>query len=378
MAHNIRRIGLLTGGGDCPGLNAAIRAIVRSAVGQHGCEVVAFLDGFEGLVENRLRKLTQADVSGLLTTGGTIIGTSNRADPFAYPAENNSKVVDRSKDVIRNFKAHNLDVLIAIGGDGTTTALAQLSKLGLPVIIVPKTIDNDLWGTDTAIGFDSAVSIATDAIDKIHTTAQSHHRVMIIEVMGRYAGWLALASGLAGGGDVILLPEFPYSLQKIAEAIAKRTAVGRRFTIVVAGEGAHEEGGKHIVSREVMNSPERIRLGGVGQVVARDLEQLLTTECRVTVLGHLLRGGLPTAHDRLLATQLGHAAVKAALQGNSAMLCGIKRSDVVLVPLAEVAGKQKRVTAGHHWLQIALGMGVSFGVSESVLASQDTHLDQVR
>ena len=255
MPKKVKRIGVLTGGGDCPGLNAVLRAVVKTANHDYNIDVIGFMDGYEGLVEGRYRELSGRDVSGILALGGTILGTSNRADPFRYPILENDKYVylDRSSQVVRNFESLGLDALIAIGGDGTMAASDGLIKKGLPIIGVPKTIDNDLVGTDVTFGFDSAVITATEAIDKIHTTAQAHHRVMIIEVMGRYAGWLALHSGIAGGGDIILLPEFPYEVESICDCVRERKAEGKNFSIVVAGEGARPHGGQMVVQRRVAN-----------------------------------------------------------------------------------------------------------------------------
>ena len=299
--------GVLTGGGDCPGLNAVIRAIVKSAEHDYDIEVVGFSDGYEGLIENRYRVLDARDVSGILAEGGTILGTSNRADPFHFPVLQGEEYVylDRSSQALRNFESLGLDTLIAIGGDGTMAASAGMADLGLPVIGVPKTIDNDLWGTDVTFGYDSALSIATEAIDRIHTTAQSHHRVMIIEVMGRYAGWIALGSGLAGGGDIILMPEVPYDISAVCDKIKDRNSQGKTFSIVVVGEGAKPIGGDMVVRQRIKNSPDTIRLGGISNQVAAQLEGLIHIECRVTILGHLLRGGAPTARDRILATRFG-------------------------------------------------------------------------
>ncbi|MCK4572797.1 MAG: ATP-dependent 6-phosphofructokinase, partial [candidate division Zixibacteria bacterium] len=248
MAKTVKRIGVLTGGGDCPGLNAVIRAIVKTADHDYNIDIIGFKDGYEGLIENRFMDISSKNVSGLLAQGGTILGTSNRADPFNFPVLQGDDYVylDRSSQAVRNFESLGLDALIAIGGDGTMAASAEMAKKGLPIIGVPKTIDNDLVGTDVTFGFDSAVVTATDAIDKIHTTAQSHHRVMIVEVMGRYAGWLALHSGMAGGGDIILMPEFPYDIDAVCDSVRTRNAQGKNFSIVVVGEGARAIGGEMV------------------------------------------------------------------------------------------------------------------------------------
>jgi phosphofructokinase-like protein len=368
MVKTRKRIGVLTGGGDCPGLNAVIRAVVKTAANDYEIETVGFFDGYEGLVENRYKTLDSKDVSGLLSLGGTILGTSNRADPFNFPVLQGEDYVylDRSSQALINFEKLGLDVLIAIGGDGTMAASAQLAEKGLKVIGVPKTIDNDLVGTDVTFGFDSALVTATEAIDKIHTTAQSHHRVMIIEVMGRYAGWLALGSGLAGGGDIILLPEFPYDIHSICEQVRLRNSLGKNFSIVVVGEGAKPAGGEMVVSRRVKNSPDAIRLGGISHQIAAQLEALLNIECRVTILGHLLRGGVPSAFDRLLATRLGVEAVHLAARGEYGRMVALQKNELTSVPLSEVAGKQRRVTPDHPWVKAANSMGICLGVPADV------------
>lgn len=363
MAKNIKRFGVLTGGGDCPGLNAVIRAVVKTAQNVCGAEVVGFKDGYEGLVENRYQELDLKDVSGILATGGTILGTSNRADPFRFPVLQGEDYVylDRSSQAIRNFEALGLDALIAIGGDGTMAASDGMARMGLPIVGVPKTIDNDLVGTDVTFGFDSAVRNATDAIDKIHTTAQSHHRVMIVEVMGRYAGWVALYSGMAGGGDIILMPEFPYDIEGICDMIRQRNARGKTFSIVVVGEGARPVGGDMVIQRTIKNSPDKIRLGGISNKVAAQIEGLIGIECRVTILGHLLRGGSPSAHDRILATQYGVAAAMAANDRNFGRMVALRGGKMDSVALADVAGKQRKVSRDHPMVRAALAIGLCLG-----------------
>lgn len=364
MTKPVRRIGVLTGGGDCPGLNAVIRAIVKTAHNQYDMEVIGFYDGYEGLIQNRYRRLDSDDASGILAQGGTILGTSNRANPFHFPVlqgEDEYIYLDRSTEAVRNFSTLGLDALITIGGDGTMAASAGMAKKGIPIIGVPKTIDNDLVGTDVTFGFDSAVAAATDAVDRIHTTAQSHHRVMIVEVMGRYAGWLALASGLAGGGDIILLPEFPYDIEAVCDAVRSRNARGKTFSIVVVGEGAKPLGGDLVVSRMVETSPDAIRLGGIGNHVATQIEDLTKIECRVTVLGHLLRGGSPSACDRLLATRFGVEAVHVVASGKAGQLIGLRNNEIKTIPLEDVAGKLRLVTADHPWVMVAEALGICLG-----------------
>ncbi|MCX6835241.1 MAG: ATP-dependent 6-phosphofructokinase [candidate division Zixibacteria bacterium] len=363
-----KRVGILTGGGDCPGLNAVISAVVKTAERDFDWEVVGFLDGYEGIVENRFVTLGQKDVSGIMALGGTILGTSNRADPFRFPVLQDEEYVylDRSSQAVRNFEALGLEALIAIGGDGTMAASAGMIDKGLPVVGVPKTIDNDLWGTDVTFGFDSALSVATDAIDRIHTTAQSHHRIMIIEVMGRYAGWIALGSGLAGGGDIILIPEIPYDVEAVCERIKERNSRGKRFSIVVVGEGAKPIGGSMVVKRKVANSPDPIRLGGVSNQLAAQLEGLLNIEARVTILGHLLRGGSPTAFDRILATRFGVEAMRQVAEGNTGRMVVLRGTETSTVAISDVAGKIRGVTADHAWVKVAASIGISLGCSSEV------------
>jgi len=366
MTSAVKRIGVLTGGGDCPGLNAVIRAIVKTADQLYDVEVLGFTDGYEGLVENRHRPLESKDASGILAMGGTILGTSNRADPFNFPVLQGEEYIylDRSTQAIRNFESLGLDVLIAIGGDGTMAASAGMMERGVPIIGVPKTIDNDLVGTDQTFGFDSAVVTATDAVDKIHTTAQSHHRVMIVEVMGRYAGWLALASGLAGGGDIIIMPEFPYDIDAICDVVRTRNARGKNFSIVVVGEGSKPIGGDIVIKRLVKNSPDAIRLGGIGHQIAAQIEGLTNIECRVTILGHLLRGGSPSAYDRLLATRFGCEAMHLAAKGEFGKMVALQNNQMTTVPIGDVAGKLRLVTADHPLIKAAQALGIGLGVPE--------------
>lgn len=368
MSKEIRRIGVLTGGGDCPGLNAAIRAIVKTAHNDYDLEVIGFSDGYEGLIENRYRQIDIDDASGILARGGTILGTSNRADPFHFPVLQGEEYIylDRSSQAVRNFESLGLDALIAIGGDGTMAASARMAKEGLPIVGVPKTIDNDLFGTEVTFGFDSACVTATDAVDKIHTTAQSHHRVMIVEVMGRYAGWLALCAGLAGGGDIVLMPEFPYDIDAICDAVRTRNARGKTFSIVVVGEGSRPVGGEMTVARTIANSPDAIRLGGVSHQVAAQVEGLTNIECRVTILGHLLRGGSPSAFDRLLATRYGVEAVHMVVRGQTGIMVGLQNQQMVAVPLEDVAGRIRTVTPNHPLVKAAQSLGICLGVSSSV------------
>jgi len=366
MARNKKRLGLLTGGGDCPGLNAAIRGVVRTAEIEFDMEVIGFRDGFEGLVENMCFELTLKHISGLLAQGGTILGTSNKCDPFNYPVLQGDKdeyvYLDRSMQAVRNFEALGLTGLIAIGGDGTMTGSAKLIEKGIPIIGVPKTIDNDLVGTDITFGFDSALVTATEAIDKLHTTAQSHHRVMIVEVMGRYAGWLALASGLAGGGDIILLPEFPYDIEAVCNQVRSRNAQGKTFSIVVVGEGARQQGGELVLRQKVKHSPDTIRLGGISHQVASQIEGLTNIECRVTILGHLLRGGSPSAADRILATRYGVEAVHLADKGEWGQMVALQNNQLTSIAISEVAGKMRPLTVNDSLIKTAVSLGICLGV----------------
>jgi 6-phosphofructokinase 1 len=360
---NLNGVGILTGGGDCPGLNAVIRIVVKAAQREHGARTIGFMDGFAGLVENRHRVLTPGDVSGLASVGGTILGTSNKANPFSHPILRGGETVreDLSDWAITNFRNLELDALVVVGGDGTQSIANRLHLKGLPVVGVPKTIDNDLAGTDRTFGFNSAVQRVTEALDNIHTTAMSHHRVMVVEVMGRYAGWIALAGGVAGGGDVILIPEIPYKLEKVAEVIEKRADWGRRFTIVVIAEGAKPKGGEMTISRTVDDSPDPVRLGGCGVVLANQIEDLTGVESRAVILGHLQRGGSPTAFDRNLATRYGHAALRYAAEGKFGHMVALRGTEMLPVPLSEAVDHLRLVPSDHPLVQAARAGGVSFG-----------------
>ena len=358
-----RRIAILTGGGDCPGINAVIRAVAKKAIYEHGMEVIGIEDGYDGLIHGRSRRLGAAEVSGILPLGGTILGTSNTSDPYAYPGVERGRAVcrDVSKKAVANLKALRAEALICVGGDGTLTSAVRLMRDGVPVVGVPKTIDNDLRGTDRTFGFDTAVSIATEAIDRVHSTAQSHHRVMIVEVMGRRAGWIALHSGIAGGGDIILIPEIPYGIGAVAAKIAARKKQGKRFSIVVIAEGAAARGGKLVVARRDEASPEPVRLGGVGNQLAAQIEQCCGLSTRVTVLGHLLRGGTPSAFDRVLCTRFGVKAAELVAAGRYGRMAALRGGEVVSVPIRRVAGKVRKVPPGHPLVAAARSVGTSFG-----------------
>ena len=359
----IRRIGILTGGGDCPGLNAVIRAIVKAGILLGGLEVIGIEDGYLGLIENRMRPLTSDDVSGLLVVGGTILGSSNKANPkkFAVMQDGHWVYQDVTEQVLQHCRANGLEALIVIGGDGTMEGAANLIEHGLRIIGVPKTIDNDLEGTEITFGHDTAVATATDALDKVHTTASSHHRVLVVELMGRYAGWLALRAGLASGADVILIPEIPFSLDCVAEKCVRRSRVGKRFTIIAAGEGAHPVGGQMIVDRIVKDSPDPIRLGGVAKYVAEEVEKRTGIESRSMVLGYIQRGGIPTAHDRILATMLAHHAVELLLAERFGELVVVRNNQIGSVPITSIAGKVRTVASDNQCLLAARALGTCFG-----------------
>ena len=361
MQGNKKRIGILTGGGDCPGLNAAIRAVAKTAFLNYGMEVAGIRDGYLGLIENRYTLLSYEDVSGILTHGGTFLGTSNKTNPFKYPSSS-GKLRDVSSLVLENVELMDLDGLVCIGGDGTLIVAYKLYKKGLKVVGIPKTIDNDLMATDVTIGFDSAVITATEAIDKLHSTAQSHHRVMVIELMGRYAGWLALYAGVAGGGDIIIIPEIPYDIKKVCKIVTERYKKGKRFSIVVISEGARPKGGSMVVKRIVKDSAEPVRLGGIGNKIANDIEKATGLESRVTVLGHLQRGGSPSPFDRVIATRLGSFACELVAKQGFGKMAALKGRDVKAVDLKEAVKHIRRVNPKHPIIQSALAVGTSFGI----------------
>lgn len=357
----MEKIAVLTGGGDCPGLNAVIRAVVKSA-DQYGMEVLGIRDGFRGAVEGDFIPLGLGDVSGILPRGGTILGTTNRDNPFAYRGvEGTSAPEDRSQAVLSNIKQAGVEVLIAIGGDGSLKIALEFSQLGLNIVGIPKTIDNDLMATDQTFGFQTAVATAQEALDRLHSTAESHHRVMILEVMGRYAGWIALYAGVTGGADVILIPEIPYQLHKVALAVEERAKRGKKFSIIVVAEGARPEGGEMVVERTLHNRPEPMKLGGIGAKLAQDLENCTGMENRVTVLGHLQRGGSPVTYDRLLASRYGVAAVDAVLEKDFGKMVALQGREIVRVPLTEAVNKLKQVALTDPVLLAARNLGIQLG-----------------
>jgi 6-phosphofructokinase 1 len=359
----LKRIGILTGGGDAPGLNAVIRGVAKAAMHTHGAEVFGFYDAFRGLVSGNGKWLSWDDVSGILTVGGTILGTTNRDNPFLYVDDHRhpERKRDASPDVVANYRRLELDALVAVGGDGTLQCSHHLSKLGLNIVGVPKTIDNDVRGTELTFGFNSAVTCATEAADKLHTTAFSHHRVMLLEVMGRTAGWLALTTGIAGGGDVVLIPEIPYRLDAICAKLRERERRGKHFSIIVVSEGAKARGGDVVVRERVAGSFEQVRLGGISAVLAKQIEAASGLETRFTILGHLQRGGAPTPFDRYLATQFATAAVELLAQGKFNRMVCLRAGRVSSVPLS-VPGKAPRLVSPRDpVIRMARSIGTSFG-----------------
>jgi len=360
----IQSVAVMTGGGDCPGLNAVIRAVTKTAITKFGLEVWGIEDGYLGLIEDRMHVISYNEVSNILTVGGTILGSCNVANPSNYQIKigGRNQTKDVSCNCIKILQSHGIDALICIGGDGTMISAAKFAKKGVNVMGVPKTIDNDLYGTDITFGFDTAVTTATEAIDKIHTTASSHHRVMIIEVMGRYAGWIALHAGLASGSDVILMPEIPYKLDKICDSVLNRSRRGKKFSIIVVAEGAKEKNGEMIVAKKIANSPDPIRLGGVANVLAAKISERTGLECRAVILGHIQRGGTPTPFDRVLATDFGNMAVELLMNGITGHLVVLKDGKLSSIPLSQAAGKIKTVPRNHRLIKTALAVGTSFGV----------------
>ena len=356
------KIGILTGGGDCPALNAVIRAAVKTSIG-YGWEVLGIEEGFDGLVQCKTRPLTAGSVSGILHLGGTILGTTNAANPFSYPTPGEGGKTteqDISDTVVSNFRKLGLDALIVIGGDGTLGIAEKFYNKGIPLVGVPKTIDNDLSGTVITFGFDTAVNTARDALDKLHTTAESHRRVLVVEVMGRNAGWIALQSGIAGGADVILIPEIPYDAEKVAHSIMVRERLGKRFSIVVVAEGAFPIGGKP-THAEAKHAGREQRLGGIGERVAATVTELTGKETRVVILGHLQRGGPPTTFDRVLGTRFGAAAARLIKKGAFGQMVALRPPDVESVPIREAIGRMKTVPLNNDIVESAREIGISFG-----------------
>ncbi len=359
----MKKIAILTGGGDAPGLNAVIRAVVKTAIQQYDCQVLGVRNGFDGFIdEGGIIPLGLADVRGILPRGGTILGAANRGNPFARKVLRDGEEVieDTTQRVIENIRSLNLDALIVAGGDGTLTIARDLFKLGFPVIGVPKTIDNDIGGTDYTFGFDTALNTAMEAIDKLHTTAEAHHRVMVLELMGRDAGYIALYAGIAGGADVILIPEIPFRYEAVCAKIQNRIAAGAYFSIIAVAEGAHPAGGEQIF-RQAGDDVLAARLGGVAAEVAEALARDCGIETRVTVLGHLQRGGSPTAFDRALCTRMGGAAVRLAAQEKFGRMVALKGGEIVDVALEDALAHPRHIDINSDIVLTARGMGICLG-----------------
>lgn len=361
-----RTIGILTGGGDCPGLNAVIRGVVRAATLKEGWQVIGIEDGFDGLVGvPRIRPLTLDSVRGILPRGGTILGTSNRGNPFAYPVKDESGKItlqDVSQTVVENFRRIGCDALIAVGGDGTLKIAHQLAGMGIPVVAVPKTIDNDLRATDVTFGYHTAVETVTEALDRLHSTAESHHRVMVVEVMGRDAGWIAIESGIAGSADVILIPEIPFDLGVVCSTINRRARNGSRFSIVVVAEGAFVQSEDKVVQATAAQNLGVERLGGIGRYLAEKLDLcLIEMECRAVVLGHVQRGGSPCPFDRILGSRFGVKAVELIAGNEFDRMVALRGRSIVAVPIGEAIGSLNRVDPHGELVTTAEALGISFG-----------------
>lgn len=364
------RIGLITAGGDCPGLNAVIRAVAKPAM-RAGFEVVGIADGFLGLIEGRMRVLSIADVSGILAQGGTILGSSNKANPSRFAvgigAGGKAIVEDRREACLGLLGRMEIDTLVVAGGDGSMTIASELAAnakaagVELNVMGVPKTIDNDLEGTEITFGFQTAVAIASEAIDRVKTTAASHHRVMVVEVMGRNAGWIALHAGVASGSDVILIPEVPFDLDAVASCVRERSSRAKRYSVICVAEGARPKGGQQFVSRVDPTSPDPIRLGGVGKAVADEIEKRTGIESRYVVLGHVQRGGTPVAGDRVLSTLLGERAIQMVMEGKRNRMAAVQGGRLTDVDISTAAGKQRTVPCDEPLMRAALSLETCLG-----------------
>ncbi len=361
--EKIKKIAILTGGGDCPGLNAVIRGLVRASTLEYGWQILGIQDGFDGLIDGLSRELTSSEVRGLQMRGGTILGTSNRGNPLRYPVEENGKVFfrDVTDKIIANIKKLKIDVLVAVGGDGTMKIAQALFEKGVPIVGVPKTIDNDLGATDVTFGFNSAVSCATDALDKLHTTAESHHRVLVLEVMGRDCGWIALEAGVAGGADVILIPEIPFDINTVCDHITFRKANGSRFSIIVVAEGAFPEGGRKVYEKEPGADGSPGRLGGIARWVAEKIGLFTHIETRVAVLGHLQRGGSPTTYDRILATRFGVEAANLIAEGKFGEMVCLKGRMIKSTDIKTAIKKLNRVDPEGQVVKTAEALGITMG-----------------
>lgn len=360
----IKSIAILTGGGDCPGLNAVIRGVTRAAILKRGWTVVGILDGFDGLIDGpRTVSLTLDSVRGILQRGGTILGTSNRGNPFQYPVleAGGVKMVDVSQRVVEHFRKTGADALVVVGGDGTLKIARRLNDMGVPVVGVPKTIDNDLCDTDVTFGYNTAVGVVTEALDRLHTTAESHHRAIVVEVMGRDAGWIALESGIAGSADVILLPEIPFHIDHVCEHIGRRREDGRRFHIVVVAEGAFPIGGHKVVQATVVQNGGMERLGGIGQQVAEAIQSRQGIETRTVVLGHLQRGGTPSAFDRILGSRFGVKAVELIEKQNFGRMVALAGREVVATEINMAVESLNRVDPEGTLVHAAEALGIMVG-----------------
>ncbi len=371
-----KHIGILTAGGDSPGLNAAIRGIGKTALGKYNMQVTGFMDGYRGIMENRSIRMSSENLSGILTLGGTILGTS-RNKP--HKMQVGGKIMDMTDVIVENYHKHHLDALVCIGGGGTQKNAFHLMKQGLNIVTLPKTIDNDVCGTDVTFGFDTALSVAVEAIDRLHSTADSHHRIIIVEIMGHNTGWLALGAGVSGGADVILIPEIPYDIEVVAESILKRERAGKHFSIIAVSEGAiskesaqkidilgkrkaeavDEKEKQKSIQKELKEYKKRV-IGDTMQL-AKELEQLTLVESRVTILGHLQRGGIPSAYDRLLATRLGTACAEYLQNEQYGIMIAVRGEGVEAVPLDQVVGKRKSVPLDHPWIECARRVGTCMG-----------------
>lgn len=356
----IKRLGILTAGGDCPGLNAAIRAVGKTCLGEYGIEVVGIYDGFRGLIEKKAKTMSLDDFSGILTLGGTILGTGrDKPEKMEMP---DGTTCNMTSQAVQSYHDLGLDCLICLGGGGTQRNALNLMKAGIDIVTLPKTIDNDIWGTDVSFGFDTAVTIATEAMDRLHSTAESHQRVMVLELMGNRSGWIALAAGLAGGADAVLIPEIPYDPDIVAQSIRGRGQRGRRFSIIAVAEGAYSKAEAEKARAAGQSLPKRdARECGAGCVVARELTERIGIETRETVLGYVQRGGTPTAADRILATRVGTRAAELIAQGKTGFMVASRGGKCKPVPLDQVAGKRNEVTTDHPMVQSARLIGICMG-----------------
>lgn len=361
----LKKVGILTGGGDCSGLNAVIRAVTRAAIIQHNARVVGIEEGFDGLINNQTQELTVRTTKDILTLGGTILGTTNKGNPFEYRVKDEDgkiQIFDYSDKAVEVFQKLGLDCLFVVGGEGTLEIGYEFHKKGVPVIGIPKTIDNDLEKTDYTFGFQTAVQVACDAMDRLHTTGKSHHRVMILEVMGRNAGWIALEAGIAGGAHIILIPEIEYKIENVIKKIRLRAKGGSPFSIVMVAEGAKEKGKDTIKVEEAEGRLQGVeKLGGIGFYLAKQIEEQIDLEVRTTVLGHIQRGGSPNSFDRVLGTRLGSYAVDAAAEGKFGTMVALKTPDIELVDLKDLAGKVKKVSLDDQLIRCAESIGINLG-----------------